>query len=84
MAEPTEYLHKNGIYLEIEAARALGLRTGDVMHQHTGRVGAQGARAFGGGGPACAGVNRRLRPLPREQTCLGDKHDRIPSTSNTQ
>lgn len=35
MAEPKEYLHKNGIYLEIEAARALGLRTGDVMHQHT-------------------------------------------------
>lgn len=34
LTEPKEYPHKNGIYLEIEAARALGLRTREVMHQH--------------------------------------------------
>ena len=35
MSKPEEYIHKNGIYLEIKAARTLGLRSGEVMRQHT-------------------------------------------------
>ena len=35
MTEPKEYLHKNGIYLDAKDARRLGLRSGEVMRQHT-------------------------------------------------
>lgn len=35
MSEPKEYLNKNGIYLDAQAARTLGLRSDEVMRQHT-------------------------------------------------
>ena len=35
MSGPDEYLHRNGIYLDAQAARTLGLRTGEVIRQHT-------------------------------------------------
>ena len=35
LPEPKEFLHKNGIYLDAQAARTLGVRSGEVMRQHT-------------------------------------------------
>lgn len=34
MSEPREYLHKDGVYLDAEVARARGLRTGESVRQH--------------------------------------------------
>ena len=35
MSEPKEHLHKNGIFLDAQAARTPGVRSGEVMRQHT-------------------------------------------------
>lgn len=35
LSESKEYLHKNGIYLDAQAARTLGMRTGEVIRQQT-------------------------------------------------
>lgn len=35
LPEPKEFLHKNGIYLDAQAARTLGVRSGEVMRQRT-------------------------------------------------
>ena len=35
LSEPKEYLHKIGIFLDVQVARTLGVRSGEVMRQHT-------------------------------------------------
>ena len=34
MLEPKERLHKNGVFLDAQADRTLGVRVGEVMRQH--------------------------------------------------
>ena len=37
MSEPKEHLHKNGIFLDAQAARTPSVRSGEVMRQHITR-----------------------------------------------
>ena len=35
LSEPKEYLHKIGIFLDVQVSRTPGIRIGEVTHQHT-------------------------------------------------